>query len=383
MLKDQIFAVLFSLLLGSEPAQKDKPVEVKPVQTPIQISQPESIKGIYVGQNAYGVAGKIANVVHLLRNTEINTVVVDYKDDYGEIFSGETFKRIIHPFRAEKAFVICRIVTFKMVLRKDHPIPVRKELLLHSRSDGRDIWKGDKGKAVYLNPALPAVKEYIVSVAEEAIDDGCDELNFDYIRFPDGEGISNILLPVPNDPKSKWPYLRKVMREFEQFLAEGIRRKNASIFYSADIFGYAAMRGEPGIGQYVEDFVEFGFGVYGMFYPSHYNCNEFGVKDPNAHPYLVLYKSLSEQVKRLQSKGYRKARIISWVQGFDLANTYGCGGKINYADNVSMFREQTRAITSVRAEKAFKDFGIDDSWIVWNPAVYYNPDNFLPKKIKR
>ncbi len=385
MLKGLLFAVLIAFAVG---AQLQDGLTIKAVSP----AYAESTKGVYFGSNAYGVAEKISNIVNMLRNTEVNTVVVDYKDDYGEIFSGEKFKRIVNPFRAEKAFIICRIVTFKMVIRKDHQIPVSTELLLKSRPDGREIWKGDIRKnkkeevisySVYLVPALPKVKEFIVSVAEKASDDGCDELNFDYIRFPDGEGISNILLPVSNDSKIKWPYLRQAMRIFLAAVSEGIRKKDTGIVYSADLFGYAAMSGEVGIGQYVEDFAEFGFGVYGMFYPSHYKCKSFNgavLPDPNAQPYLVLFKSLEAQLRYLKARGYGNARVISWVQGFDLASNYRCGKEVAYADDPARFRQQIRAIGDVLVQPEFRDLKLKENWIVWNSAAYYNPKNFLPKK---
>lgn len=344
----------------------------------IAFGEGREIKAVYVGSNAYG-SSRTDDVLRLLDVTEVNAVVLDYKDDNGKVFSGEQFKRIAKPFRDAGAFIICRIVTFKIVLRKDERIPVSADLLLRSRS-GNGIWMGDGGKSVYLNPALPAVRDYIISVAEQAIDDGCEELNFDYIRFPDGPGLSNILLPVPNGSETKWPYLRKTMREFSRALAEGIRKKNAATPYSADLFGYAAMGGEPGIGQHVADFAEFGFGVYGMFYPSHYKCKAFGIHDPNSDPFGTLFGSLTRQLRLLKKLGYTNVKVRPWLQGFSMANTYGCGPKIEYADDAARFGQQIRALDTVRAMPEFKGMHIDGSWIVWHSGAYYNSNVFNRKK---
>lgn len=347
---------------------------------------PRPLKAVYFGSNAYGTA-RTGEVLRLLEETEVNAVVLDYKDDYGHVFSGDTFRRIALPFKEKGAFILCRIVTFKITLRKDDndnyriPSHVSLDLLLKSRSPEHGIWRGDKGKSIYLNPALPAVREYIVSVAERAIDDGCQELNFDYIRFPDGPGLSNILLPVANGSETKWPYLRKTMREFMRALAQGIRKKSPSIPYSADIFGYAAISGEPGIGQYVEDFAEHGFGLYGMFYPSHYRCKEFGgVLDPNTDPYRVYFESVKAQLRRLKKHGYTNVTVRPWLQGFSIANIYDCGSIVQYHNDFARFNQQIRGFNAARTLPDFKDMNVHESWIVWNPSALYNPVIFNKRK---
>lgn len=339
---------------------------------------PGPIKAVYFGSNVYGVRERRESVVNLLRNYEVNAVVVDYKDDYGTITKGDDFRRVVKPFSDEGAFIICRITTFKDTVNTRGE---GQRLALKTRSSkGKVVWRNYR-KDAFLDPTNSDVINFIVSVSRDAVADGCQELNYDYIRFPSDGLLRDIALPVSNEPKDKYPYMRNTMRNFLKVLSQGIRGVvYPKVPYSADLFGVAAMGGEPGVGQYVEDFAEFGFGIYGMFYPSHYGCKFFGIQDPNADPFMVYFRSIGEQLRRLKKHGYTKVTLRPWLQGFSLANIYRCGPRIEYADDPARFRQQIRAILDVRTEKEFQEFGLDDSWIVWHPSAYYNPQNFLRKK---
>lgn len=351
-------------------------------------------RAVYFGANSYGYSVRVERIVNLLKYTEVNAVVVDLKDDNGNVLEGEKFKRVIKPFKDQGAFIICRIVIF----RDNHYADSHPELYLKSRTTKKN-WEDQSGQS-FLDPAHPGTVAYIISLAEMAIENGC-EPNFDYIRFPSEGELSDIALPVANDPAKKHPYLRKTMRAFLSALSAGIRAKHPTALFSADLFGYAAMGGEPGIGQYVEDFAEFGFGVYGMFYPSHFRCNAFGIPDPNTDPFRVYWEALNAQLKILKRLGYSDIEVRPWFQGFSKANNYGCGlgvdpkdpkhkriigiqGKpgrrIDYADDPARFGQQGRALTAVRNDPRFKEFQMKNSWIVWNPGAYYNPENFIKKK---
>jgi hypothetical protein len=340
---------------------------------PSSFVQAEAVKGVYFGSNAYGAGERIRSIAQLLTDTEVNTVVIDLKDDRGIVISDEEFEKVVRPFRDAGAKIMCRIVA----LKDNRHTALNPHLALKSRSTG-GLWR-DNDRNAFLDPALPETAQYLIELAERAIKNNC-EPNFDYIRFPSDGKLKDILLVVSHAPKEKYPYLRKTMRGFLASLSAGIKEKYPQALYSADIFGYAAMDGEPGIGQYVEDFVEFGFGVFGMFYPSHYKCNAFGILDPNTDPFLVLYKSLAAQIRYLKKKGYATARITPWIQGFDIKNIYGCGKKVEYANDPARFRQQIRALLDIRTEKEFQSFGLEDSWIVWHSGAYYNPQNFNPKR---
>lgn len=256
----------------------------------------EPVKAVYFGANAYGSKNRIQNIVYLLQKTEVNAVAVDLKDDRGKVFEGEKFHEVVRPFRETGAFIVCRIVA----LKDKRYATLHPELALKSRSTGR-AWIG-KGE-MFLDPSKPQVVQYLVSLAQKAVDYGC-EPNFDYIRYPSEGNLSDIAHPVSNAYAQKHPYLRKTLRTFLAALSAGIRKKDPNVLFSADLFGYAAMSSEAGIGQYVEDFAEFGFGIYGMFYPSHFKCNAFDIPDPNTNPFRVYRESMAAQLRYLKKRGF-------------------------------------------------------------------------------
>ena len=113
---------------------------------------------------------------------------------------------------------------------------------------------------------------------------------------------------------------------------------------------------EAGIGQDIFNTAKFFDVLSPMAYPSHYHCKEFGVHDPNAHPYLVYHETLSRGLNFLKE---RNVVIRPWIQSFSLRNIYGCGPKIPYGSK------------EVNAQiRAAEDLGIR-GFMLWNVANVY------------
>ena len=358
---------------------------------PDNIPAQEPIRGLYVGRNAIDVRERAENAAFLIRNYEPNTVVVDKKDDRGIELTGEEFRIKTALFRLSGAYIICRIVTFK-----DTTHAARKpELYVRSRKNPTLLWRTDRKEIEhFLDPALEGTFAYIRDVTVRAINDGCDELNYDYIRFPSDGNMKDTLYPSGEEaPQRK----REVMNRFLERLAAIIKTRSPERAYSADLFGYAAMGRNPGIGQFPEDFERHGFRTYGMFYPSHYSCNEFGVPDPNTNPYVVVVESLTAQIRYLlRNKIAPNGWVTAWIQGFDYPNIYGCGLDENgkgikgekgirtaYANDTKNFRDQIRALRVAISSPEFKDMRLKESWIVWHPSADYRKENFEHKSKER
>jgi len=354
-------------------------------------SPAEPIRGLYVGKNAIDIRERAENAAFLIRNYEPNTVVVDKKDDRGIELTGEKFRIKTALFRLSGAYIICRIVTFK-----DTTYAARKpELYVRSRKNPTLLWKTSREETEYfLDPSLEGTFAYIRDVTVRAINDGCDELNYDYIRFPSDGNMKDLLYPSGEEmPRKK----REVMNRFLERLAAAIRARSPERAYSADLFGYAAMGRNPGIGQFPEDFERHGFKTYGMFYPSHYMCNEFGIPDPNTNPYVVVAESLTAQIRYLMRNNIPpNGWVTAWIQGFDYPNIYGCGLDENgkgikgekgirtaYANDTKNFRDQIRALRVAISSPEFKDMRLKESWIVWHPSADYRKENFKPKSKER
>lgn len=351
----------------------------------------EPIRGLYVGTNAIDVRERVENAAFLIRNYEPNAVVIDKKSDRGIELAGEEFRTKTALFRLSRAFIICRIVTFKDTAYA----ATRPGLYVRSRKNPTLLWRTDRKEPEhFLDPSLEGTFAYIKDVTLRAIDDGCDELNYDYIRFPSDGNMKDVLYPSGEETQHK---KREVMNRFLSRLAAVIKTRAPSRTYSADLFGYAAMGRNPGIGQFPEDFERHGFRTYGMFYPSHYSCNEFGIPDPNTNPYVVVAKSLTAQIRHLTRNNIApNGWVTAWIQGFDYPNTSGCGtdengkgvkGKMGvrtaYASNTRNFRKQIDGMRTAISSPEFKNLSLKESWIVWHQNADYPKENFEPKTKER
>ena len=76
-------------------------------------------------------------------------------------------------------YPIARIVTFKDTkLAEEHPEWSFKE------SDG-SVWTNGKGDS-FVNPFMKEVWDYDITVAKAAAKAGFQDIQFDYVRFPEG-----------------------------------------------------------------------------------------------------------------------------------------------------------------------------------------------------
>jgi len=129
---------------------------------------------------------------------------------------------------------------------------------------------------------------------------------------------------------------------------------------SVDIFGYAAsVPAAEGIGQ---DFVKISQNVdviSPMIYPSHYSAGWYGVKVPDAAPYVTISGAIKDTHKKLEASGELKPVIRPWIQDFTAS---WVKGYIKYGKRE--IEEQIRAL---------KDNGVDE-FLLWNAVNTYTPN---------
>ncbi|NIK67437.1 putative glycoside hydrolase [Paenibacillus sp. BK720] len=326
--------------------------------------QPEAptVKGVYV--TAYSAGGsRLNSLLKLMDDTDLNSMVIDVKDDNGYITYptqtpellklGTTQKYIsnIHALmsklEAHKVYPIARIVVFKdTVLAKKHPE------LSYRRADG-SLWANGKGDS-FVNPYMPEVWKYNVAVAKEAVKLGFKEIQFDYVRFPEGfEKKADSLTFAKTDQSRVDAVAGFVKYAREQLEPLGVR-------VSVDIFGYAAsVPAAEGIGQ---DFVKISSDVHvisPMIYPSHYGSGWFEQQDPDKSPYATIAGAMKDTHKKLDPIGDKKPIIRPWIQDFT-ASWLGKGHYIKYG------------ATEVEAQiKALHDAGVDE-YLLWNAGNHYS-----------
>ncbi|PWV99664.1 hypothetical protein DFQ01_11337 [Paenibacillus cellulosilyticus] len=328
--------------------------------------QPDApkVKGIYVTAHSAGGA-RMTKLLDLLDRTELNSMVIDIKDDNGyityptdnqELLKLGTSQKYIKDISAtmqllekHQVYPIARIVVFKdTVLARNHPE------LSYRKSDGT-VWENGKGDS-FVNPYRREVWEYNVAIAKEAAKLGFKEIQFDYVRFPEGFEKKEASLTFDKTDEKR----TDVIADFVQYAREQLEPLGVRV--SVDIFGYAAsVPAAEGIGQ---DFVKISKQVNvisPMVYPSHYSTGWFKVKEPDTNPYAVIKGAMEDTHKKLQPLGSYTPAIRPWIQDFT-ASWLGKGHYIKYGK------------AEVDAQlKALKDTNIDE-YLLWNANNNYTGD---------
>jgi len=303
-------------------------------------------KGIYLTMWTATRKERMEELLKLIDETEINSVVIDVKGSQGELIYdiwsgvGDVLKKL----HDKNIYVIARVVAFQdSGYAKTHP-----ELAL-KRQDG-GLWRDRRG-FVWLDPAAKGSWDHIVDIAKKAIDLGFDEIQYDYIRFPTDGNLSAIVYPAWDGQKPR----SEVLKEFFAYSREKIKDYDSRINLSIDIFGYTFLRSDDlGIGQILADAVDYFDYISPMVYPSHYSAGNFGFDNPADHPYEVVKGTLDEGLLALGPirEGIAKQKTRPWLQVFDMGARYD-------SDKI---KAQIQAVYDAGGT----------GWLLWDPNNRYN-----------
>ncbi|MBF0558459.1 MAG: GTP-binding protein [Nitrospirae bacterium] len=336
----------------------EQPVISSLVTAPVEIMlRPFTPKALYL--TFYGIGDRTLReaALNLIDQTELNALVIDVKGDRGVItYRSEIplateigaqklvivkdIKGLLASLKARGIYTIARIVVFK-----DDVLGSAKNELAIRTQDGR-IWR-DKENLIWVDPSKREVWEYNINIAVEAARNGFDEIQFDYVRFPDSKGLK---FSVPNDEENR-------VKNISGFLMEARRRLAPyNVFMAADVFGYASWNlNDTQIGQRLDRIVPYVDYISLMLYPSGFQFGIPGYRNPVEHPYEIVYLSLKKSRERTQISS---VRFRPWLQAFR-----------DYAFDKRHFNgpEIQRQI------KAAEEFG-SDGWMLWNPRNVYTAD---------
>jgi hypothetical protein len=311
------------------------------------------------------------DLIAIADSTEVNAFVIDVKesdtyltyDSTGIALAREIgadqrpgskwLPALLDTLRAHRIYPIARIVVFK-----DRMLAEKKpELAIRSAPGG--VWKDDEGKP-WVNPYDRRVWDYNVAIAREALDMGFQEVQWDYVRFPD---VTDAVRRTMVFPGSNGKSRQDNIRDFINYSRQQLARYHAPV--SADIFGVMTnVEDDMGIGQLWEEVIQAADNVHPMVYPSHYYADYYGFRLPDAHPYEVVRIALEDGVLRqrwVARQGRRTAEIAPWLQAFTADYLH---------DGV------TYTAGSVRNQiQATYDAGLK-GWILWNPRSQFAP--YLP-----
>ncbi|HHT24091.1 MAG TPA: GTP-binding protein [Clostridiaceae bacterium] len=343
------------------------------------------IRGIYIFDT-----DNLDSFLEEVKGTEINAFVIDVKESYGVLYDSKIplvkelnctikhrdIKGITEKCHANGIRVIARIVSFK----DDTFATVRPDLCIQNEA-GTPIQFPSEGNATWANPYNKEVWQYLIDIAEEVIDLGVDEIQFDYIRFPAGGSLDGSAAYY-GEPETV-PEKTSAINRFLQTAAIQIQNKD-NIPIGADLFSIVMTSDLDGhaIGQ---DWTSIGLtginNICPMIYPSHYAngapvgyimANGVGTDlgnnrytAPDLEPYGVVTDAIIDGREAIDQENY--AHIRPYLQAFT-ASYLPSGYWMEY--NAPEIRKQIEAVY---------DSGFDE-WILWNVNPTYPPGTFAPKE---
>ena len=307
------------------------------------------IRGIYLNGYLFNDSDKRKSIDEILINTDVNTLVIDVKTDNGHILFDTDIEEVLYLNNERVKFtkneieelreikdlyLIARLVVFQDPLfAKVFP----DEAVFDSRLNKPYSQNGQ----FFLDPSSEKVQNYIINIALESCRLGFDEIQYDYIRYPDSSS-KFMQFDTKNDFENRINNINSFLSKSRKIL------HREGCLLSADTFGYILTnKQDGGIGQNLESVVENVDFISPMVYPSHYTNGSFGYQNPNKHPYEVITAALTDALER----GVNKDKIRPFLQGFWHSNE-------DIQNNI----------------RAASDLGMD--WLIWNILSVYELNSF-------
>ena len=312
------------------------------------------VKGIYVTGPKAG-SGGMEDLIRLVDETELNAMVIDVKNDEGNL----TF-RLTNEEIPQDIPVLDRISEMQAGIRYIRDIQtMMQELKDHNIYTIARIVCFKDPILAWVNPYRQEVWEYLTELAEMAADLGFDEIQYDYVRFPVGSDADAADYGVDMEAYPK----RQAIQDFLSYAGDRLHEKGCVV--TADVFG-TIIGSETDVQTVGQDYTALGQTVDAispMVYPSHYANGVFGLKVPDAHPYETVSAAMQGSAEELQEiPEAERAVVRPWLQAFTAT---WVPGHISY--NGTQIREQIQAVY---------DAGYEE-WILWNATNRYSPDGLL------
>jgi hypothetical protein len=315
---------------------------------------PFTPKALYL--TVYGIGDREIrrSAVKLIEETELNALVIDVKGDKGmipykssiplaselgaqKIITVRDIDGLMKDLKAKGIYTIARIVTFK------------DNLLAQARPDlavkrNGIVWK-DRENLSWVDPSKKEVWDYNISIAIEAAKLGFDEVQFDYVRFPDTRGLE---FSVPNTEENRTKAISGFLAEAKKSLVP------YNVYLAADIFGYVCWNtNDTDIGQKIEAVSAIVDYISPMLYPSGFQFGIPGYRNPVAHSYEIVNLSLKRAIERTNLS---PTRFRPWLQAFK-----------DYA-----FDRRHFTAAEISDQIKASDESGSNGWMLWNPRNIYS-----------
>ena len=368
------------------------------------------VKGIYV-TGAMAGTSNMDNLIALVDRTELNTMVIDVKNDEGRVVYDmdsalvreigavkeyvSDMPGLIRKCKEHGIYLIARIVAFKDPFLAEN----RQDLALTDKNG--NIFR-DKSGLAWVNPYKREVWDYLLEIARQAASVGFDEIQFDYIRFSTDAGMSKVDFGEDALEQDK----EDVITEFTIYAAQELHDMGVPL--SADVYGIIidSKLDASIVGQNYYEMAKHLDYISPMVYPSHYGPGNLGLAVPDAQPYETIFRSMKTSRKVLAGMG-REAEDMQVsgndVSGNSISENSASGNSMDAADPKDLVpNQEIRADVrpwlqdftatwvkghirygpeEIRAQiQAVYDAGYEE-WILWNASNRYTEGGLLPEEM--
>jgi len=331
-----------------------------------ELDQTGYVKAVYL---PYGglISGFLRNhVLHLLESTELNGVVIDVKSDRGHIaypsnvdasletgvvrqfaMNSVAWSEFMKGLQDRGVYTIARIVTFK-----DDPLASAQPGWAVIDSETGGLWRDGEGLA-WTDPLRDEAQAYNIALAVEAAEQGFDEIQFDYVRFPSDGYVSKARFAEALDKEKRIGTIARFMEA-----AHGALTAHEAKL-AADIFGYVVwMDGDLGIGQQLEAVAPHLDVMSPMLYPSSFGMGLPGLdeayREAVSYPYEIVFEATRRALDRSLAVN-PNIEIRPWIQDF---RDYAYDRRFYTPDEI---RLQMQGAGEAGAR----------GWMLWDPAATY------------
>lgn len=313
---------------------------------------PDEVRALYLNGSAVQYAD---SYVQAAEGSGVNAFVVDIVDGTAVSYASpvmqqyspsayaaamdtmEGFRANVQKLKDAGYYLVGRITVFNDAhLAADHPEQVICDLNGTPLQISHMYWPSAYDRTVW---------RYKVDLALEAAALGFNEIQFDYIRFPDG-AYSYEKAGTIDYRNTYGESKAQAVQRFLLYAAE--RLHSAGYYLSGDVFGECANPYVTACGQYWPAISAAVDAISGMPYPDHYSAQ--GDYKPWEHPYDTVHMFGAAAAQR-QAETASPAAVRTWIQAYNaLWEPYNTYGEAEVAAEV----------------KALRDTGCTGGFMTWN-----------------
>ena len=309
---------------------------------------PQPVNAFYLTISPAGLK-RIDDYIALADSTRINAFVIDIKDDqcpgykadamekhsptnYSHAGSSKEalYKEAVEKLHARGYYVIGRITCFKDgYYAKDHTSSA-----ISMKADGQPFFHN---KTYWPSAYARDVWQFNVELAKESVRKiGFNEINFDYVRFPD----KLISLDDEIDYHNRYGESKvQAIQNFVRYACDELHE--LGVYVSVDVFGESANPGyTTAYGQYWPAISTIADAICAMPYPDHFADHYYGISKPWNHPYQIM-KAWGKRVQGRQEVTASPAAVRTWIQAYHVMRWVDPNGIDN---NANFIERQVRGL---------------------------------------